>query len=164
MYVSITRDVRFERIRLFPDRRSMVKRANSLWASLMVAPVVFILAIGSVVLESGGVGNAGAGFLNSLLIILVIVSVTDLVIIVYTQTSQRFLAKRDVLYRTFQRLSVGSVLSEAITVYGCLLALLSGSLIYIVAFSSASWILLIWIKTRFTANLENIPDTGTNAV
>ena len=142
----------------------MVKRANSLWASLMVAPVVFILAIGSVVLESGGVSNAGTGFLNSLLIILVIVSVTDLVIIVYIQTSQRFLAKRDVLYRTFQRLSVGSVLSEAITVYGCLLALLSGSLIYIVAFSSASWILLIWIKTRFTANLENIPDTGTNAV
>ena len=75
----------------------MVKRANSLWASLMVAPVVFILAIGSVVLESGGVGNAGAGFLNSLLIILVIVSVTDLVIIVYSQTSQRFLAKRNVL-------------------------------------------------------------------
>jgi len=145
----------------------MIKRANALWASLMVGPLLLILAIGSVVLESGGLGNTDASFLNSLLIVILIVSVADLGIIVYTQTSQRFLAsraKRDVLGRTFQRLSLGSVMSEAFTVYGCLLTLLSGSLIYIVAFSSASWLLLIWVRTRFTANLENIPDVGTNAV
>src|SRR6266849_3538954 len=145
----------------------MIKRANALWALLMVAPLVFILTSGSVVLESGGIGNTDAGFQNYLLIIILIVSITDSVIIVYTQTSQRFLAsraKRDVLGRTFQRLSLGSILAEAITVYGYLLTLLSGSLTYIVAFSSASWILLIWIRTRFTANLKNIPDIGTNAV
>jgi hypothetical protein len=145
----------------------MIKRANALWALLMVGPLLLILTIGSVVLESGGLGNTDAGFLNSLLIVILIVSVADLGIIVYTQTSQRFLAsraKRDVLGRIFQRLSLGSVMSEAFTVYGCLLTLLSGSLIYIVAFSSASWLLLIWVRTRFTANLENIPDVGTNAV
>ena len=145
----------------------MIKRANALWALLMVGPLLLILAIGSVVLESGGLGNTDAGFLNSLLIVILIVSIADLGIIVYTQTSQRFLAsraKRDVLGRTFQRLSLGSVMSEAFTVYGCLLTLLSGLLIYIVAFSSASWILLIWVRTRFSANLKNIPDIGTNAV
>jgi len=135
----------------------------------MVGPLLLILAIGSLVVEADGpgLGTTDAGFLNSLLIILLIVTVVDLGIIVYTQTSPRFLAslaKRDLLGHTFQRLSLGSVLSEAFTAYGCVLTLLSGSLTYIVAFSSASWILLIWIKTRFTANIENIPDVGTNAV
>ena len=130
----------------------------------MVAPLLLILGIGSVVVEAGGLGSTGAGSLNSLLIILVIVSVADMGIIFYTQTSQRFLGKRDVLDRIFQRLSVGSVLSEAFTAYGCVLTLFSGLLIYILAFSSASWILLIWVRTRFAANLKNIPDVGTNAV
>ena len=135
----------------------------------MVGPLLLILAIGSLVVEADGpgLGTTDAGLLNSLLIILLIVTVVDLGIIVYTQTSPRFLAslaKRDLLGHTFQRLSLGSVLSEAFTAYGCVLTLLSGSLTYIVAFSSASWILLIWIKTRFTANIENIPDVGTNAV
>src|SRR6267143_1662674 len=110
----------------------MIKRANSLWTSMMVGPLLLNLAIGGVVLESGGLGNTDAGSLNSVLIVILIVSVADLGIIIYTQTSQRFLAsraKRDVLGRTFQRLSLGSVMSEAFTVYGCLLTLLSGSLI-----------------------------------
>jgi hypothetical protein len=150
-------------IRLFPDRQSMIKRANALWALLMVVPLVFILVIGSVVVEVGGLGITDMVFFNILLLVFVIVSIVDLVIIVYTQTSRRFLAKRSMLGRTFQRLALGSILAEGITVYGCLLTLLSGSLVYIVAFASASWILLIWVRTRFTANLKNIPDIGPTA-
>jgi len=149
---------------LFPDRQSMIKRANALWATLMVAPIVFILVSVSTVGEAGrGLGGLDTGFL----ILLVIVSVADVVLIFYTQKSQRFsasLMRRGPLSRTYKLLSTGSVLCESIGVYGLVLTLLSGSLIYIVAFSSASWLLLIWVRTRFTANLKNMPDIGTNAV
>jgi len=67
----------------------MIKRANALWATLMVAPIVFILVSVSTVGEAGrGLGGLDTGFL----ILLVIVSVADVVLIFYTQTSQRFSA------------------------------------------------------------------------
>jgi len=57
----------------------------------MVGPLLLILVIGGVV-KAGGLDTTDAGLLNYLLIILLIVTVVDLGIIVYTQTSPRFLA------------------------------------------------------------------------
>lgn len=72
---------------MFPDRQSMIKRANALWATLMVAPLLFILFSVSTVGEAGrGLGGLDTGFLT----LLMIVSVADVVLIFYTQTSQRF--------------------------------------------------------------------------
>src|SRR5438128_915123 len=134
----------------------MIKRANALWATLMVAPIVFILVSVSTVGEAGrGLGGLDTGFLLLLVIVLLHPNKSALLSFSYEASP---------LSRTYKLLSTGSVLCGSIGVYGLVLTLLSGSLIYIVAFSSASWLLLIWVRTRFTANLKNMPDIGTNAV
>src|SRR2546422_3164473 len=67
----------------------MIKRANALWATLMVAPIVFILVSVSTVGEAGrGLGGLDTGFL----ILLVIVSVADVVLIFYTPNKSALLS------------------------------------------------------------------------
>ena len=122
----------------------------------MVAPIVLILVSVSTVGEAGrGLGGLDTGFLLLLVIVLLHPNKSALLSFSYEASP---------LSRTYKLLSTGSVLCGSIGVYGLVLTLLSGSLIYIVAFSSASWLLLIWVRTRFTANLKNMPDIGTNAV
>jgi len=59
---------------------------------------------------------------------------------------------------TYLVLSTGAILSEALAVYGLVVALLSGSIIYAVGFSLATWACLIWVRGKFQRNLGKLPN------
>ena len=143
---------------MFPDKASMVRRARALWLLLMVAPASCLLI--AYLLSNSGLGNTDPDYIQLLLPALLIVSASNLGFVAFTQTSKRYnplLASKDPIGWVFQVLTIGSVLSEALAIYGFILALLSGSLLYAAAFSLASWAALIWVRTRFTQNLERLP-------
>ena len=144
---------------LFPDYQSIVKRANALWVILMAAPLAYVLTPVAVIdnyciscLRSEGVlTNLNADSLRLLLLALSVTGAFAIGVIAYAQTSTRFLAsiqKRDPIRRAFLVFSFSSILSEAIATYGLIPTLLSGSLLYVIGFSSVSWILLVWVRTR----------------
>jgi len=68
------------------------------------------------------------------------------------------IVKSNPLGGTYIVLSTGAILSEALAVYGLVVALLSGSIIYAVGFSIATWACLIWVRNKFKRNLGKLPD------
>jgi len=92
---------------------------------------------------------------------LLAVSAVDVGLLAFTQMSRRAMAdraRRDPVGRTYLVFSTGAVQSEALAVYGLVVTLLSGSMIYVIGFSLATWGCLGWIWTRFKQNLGSIPN------
>jgi len=91
---------------------------------------------------------------------LLAVSAVDVGLLAFTQMSRRVMAdraRRDPVGRTYLVFSTGAVQSEALAVYGLVVTLLSGSMIYVIGFSLATWGCLGWIW-RFKQNLGSIPN------
>ena len=145
---------------MFPDKASTVRVANMLWLILAVAPALYIM-IGVLVT----LGKPGFARDQTLVLwvffALVVVSAAQIGLTVFLQTSKTLMqgrARYDPLSRTFQIMSTGSVLSEAHSVYGLVLTLLSGSIFYEVGFSLVAWASLLWVRGRFKQNLTKLPD------
>lgn len=146
---------------MFPDRARMVRTANILWLVLAVAPMLFLPIAALVTLGKGGLAR-DQSFIPWLFIVFVILSVANIgltVLVHRSKTIMRTGVRNDPVRRTFLNLSTGSILSEANCIYGLILTLFSGSLIFGVGFSIVTWASLLWVRGRFKQNLAKLPDT-----
>jgi hypothetical protein len=136
----------------------MVRSANALVAVLGMATVIYIIIAEAVTF--GGRGLAKNQDIVPLYFIgLVAVSIIDGSITVFTQTRWRPKAGKaqyDPSTRVYLIVSMGAILSEAHTVFGLLLTLLSGSILFVIGFSLVSWVSLLWVRARFKRNLAKI--------
>jgi hypothetical protein len=143
----------------------MIRTANVLWVIFIAAPILYLLMAAIVTGESGGL-NKNLNFLP-LFLGLSVAGAASMSIVVYTQTSPKFMVlmgKLDPQRRTFNVLSTGSILSESLAIYGFVLTLLSGMLVYGLGFSAVAWVSLVWVRMRFSSNLQNSPDPAAGAV
>jgi hypothetical protein len=65
-------------------------------------------------------------------------------------------AQYDPVTRVYLIVSMGAILSEAHSIYGLILTLLSGSIFYVIGFTLVTWVSLLWVRERFKRNLANI--------
>ncbi len=145
---------------MFPNKEKMVRAASALLTILFVAPGVYILTAFLATFGKPGIRNDPT-FILSLFIALAFVSAMNIGLVVYIQTSKRFMplrAKYDPISRTYHVTMLSAILSEAISIYGLIITLLSASIIFAFGFSIVTWILLLWIRGRFRQSLGSLPD------
>ena len=144
---------------MFPDKASMVRGADALWLSLAIAPL-FYLAIGALLTLEGGFAS-NQTFVLLLFFALLFTSAANIGFTIFLQTRKTLVqvgASPDPIGRTFLTMATGSILSEAHAIYGLILTLLSGSILYGFGFSVVTWASLLWVRGRFKQNLEKLPD------
>src|SRR5438552_1047218 len=147
---------------MFPDKNRMVRQANILLVMLGISPAVYIVIPTLVVFGRPGLAR-NPEIILPVLLGLIAVSVVNIGVLAFTQTNQRFLekmVKSNHIGGTYLVLSTGAILSEALAVYGLVVTLLSGSIIYAVGFSLATWACLIWVRGKFKRNLGKLPDAS----
>ncbi len=148
---------------MFPNKAKMVRTANALLVMLAVAPGVYLVT--AVLVTFGGPGFArDPNIILWLFVGIALFSLANIGVTVFVQTSTKLMAERaryDPIGRTYLVMSLGAVLSEAHAIYGLVLTLLSGSILYEIGFTIVTWASLWWIWKRFKQNLGNIPDTST---
>ena len=137
----------------------MARASNVLLAVLGLAGVIYIII--AALVTSVGKGFARNQDIISLLFpILIVVSLADAGVTIFTQTRWRPMAGRaqyDPVTRVYLIVSTGAILSEAHSVFGLLLTLFSGSIFYLVGFSIVACVSLLWVRARFKQNLARIP-------
>jgi len=146
---------------MFPDKNRMIRQANILLVMLGVSPAVYIQIAALVVFGRPGLARDPA-IIFPVLLGLLAASVVNIGFLAFTQTNQRFLekmVKSNPVQGAYLVLSTGAILSEALAVYGLIVTLLSGSIIYAIGFSLATWACLIWVRGKFKQNLGKLPDT-----
>ena len=144
---------------MFPDKAKMVRNANALLLMLAVAPVVY-LVIAALVTSGKGLAR-DPSIVPALFFAFVVVSLVNIGIMVFFQTSKRVLSGRsryDQVGRTYLVMSTGAVLAEAHAVYGLVLTLLSGSIFYAIGFSFVAWACLWWVRNKFNQSLGKLPN------
>jgi MFS-type transporter involved in bile tolerance (Atg22 family) len=145
---------------MFPDKNSLVRKVNFLLAVYVIGPGVYTVIATQVVLGKPGFAR-DPNVVFPLFLGLLVTSAIDVGLVGFFQTNKRVMTDRarwDPLGRIFLLFSLSAVLSEALAIYGLVITLLSGSIIYIIGFSVATWACLAWVRTMFRRNLENIPD------
>ncbi len=146
---------------MFPDKAKMVRNANVLFVLFAVAPVVYLVDAALVTFGRPGLAR-DPSFIPVLFIGLVLVSLVNIGLTVFVQTSTKLMsamARYDPIRRTFQIMSLGAVLSEAHAIYGLVLSLLSGSILYGIGFTIVAWASLWWVRKRFKRNLASLPNS-----
>ena len=143
---------------MFPDKARTVRSANALLAILCIAPVVYIIIAAELAL--GGRGFAGnPGIVPLLLPALVGVSIANIGTMILLQMRWQPMAGKaqyDPVTGVYLIVSMGAILSEAHSIYGLILTLLSGSIFYVIGFTLVTWVSLLWVRERFKRNLANI--------
>jgi hypothetical protein len=145
---------------MFPDKNGMVRNANALWAVFVISPVVYISTTLPIVLQGRGLAR-NTDIIPLLFLALAAVSISNIGVMVFIQTSPRIMADRvryDPIGRVYLILSTVAILSEAHSIYGLVLTLLSGSIFYVLGFTLVTWICLFWVRLKFKKNLGRIPD------
>ncbi len=92
---------------------------------------------------------------------LALFSLANIGVTIFVQTSTKLMsesARHDPIGRTFTIMSTGAVLSEAHAIYGMVLTLLSGSILYGIGFTIVAWASLWWVWKRFKQNLPKLPN------
>jgi hypothetical protein len=143
---------------VFPDKAKMIRSANALLAILIIAPFVYIITAAEVTIGGRGLAN-NQSIVSLLFPALVGVSVANIGIMILLQMRWRPMAGKaqyDPVTRVYLIFSMGAVLSEANSIYGLILSFRSGSTFYVIGFSLASWLSLLWVRARFKRNLANI--------
>ena len=90
---------------------------------------------------------------------LIIISALNIGVLVYIQTSKSAVIQQNGLRRAYTILAIGAILSETHSLYGLILTLLSGSMIYILGFSPVTWVSLLWVRARFKRTWQDLPDS-----
>jgi len=145
---------------MFPDKAKMVRNANFLLLVLAVAPVVYMVTAALVTFGKGGIAR-DQSIVPALSLAFVVVSLVNICVMVFFQTSKRILSDRsryDPVGRTYLVMSTGAVIAEAHAIYGLVLTLLSGSIFYSIGFSLVAWVCLWWVRARFKMNLGKLPN------
>ncbi len=139
----------------------MVRLANTLFLLLSAAPVFYIVLGFWVTLGGQGLASDPAEFVQWFLVGLAI-STVNVVTVVLSQTSKWVMTKRAQMNPAgwpFNLFRLGAIPGEGPAVYGLVLTLLSGSIIYAIGFALATWACLWWVRMRFMKNLQRIPDS-----
>lgn len=130
---------------------------------LAIAPGVYI-GIAAIVFRMGGRVLARDPNITPILFVAFLtVSIGTVGVTIFLQRRRLVLSESTPylsLYRVYQKVSLGGVLSEAHSVYGLVITLLSGSITYVIGFSLVSWASLFWVRSRFMDDLRKLPDTG----
>ncbi len=140
----------------------MERNATMLWILLLVAPVIY-LATAVMVVTYGHQGLArDPAVIPNLFIGFLILSAVNAFVIYYTQTSARFKTRVTRISLSpesgaFQVLTLGMIISEALSIYGLILTLLSGSMLYGIGFSIGAWIGLVLVRIKFKQNMSQLP-------
>lgn len=143
---------------VFPDKSKLMRNANALLAMFGIAPVVYLVIATGVTFGGRGLAR-NMDVVPILFLGLLAVSITNIGVTAFFQTSRRIMAERaryDPLGRVYLIFSLGAVLSEAHSIYGLVLTLLSGSIFYGIGFSLVTWASLLWVRARLKQNLANI--------
>ena len=145
---------------MFPDKDKMVRSANLLFVTFTVAPVLYLVT--AVLATFGKPGFArDPSIIPVLFIGLALVSLTTIRLTVFVQTNKKVMpdrARYDPISRTYLIVATGAILSEAHSIYGLVLTLLSGSIFYGIGFTIVAWASLWWVRKRFKQNLASLPD------
>lgn len=145
---------------MFPDKAKMIRNANALLVMLAVAPLLYLVIAAPLTFGKGGLAR-DQSIIPVLFYSLVIVSLANIGIMVFVQTSKSFMSERgryDPVGRSYLIMSTGAILSEAHAIYGLVLTLLSGSIFYAIGFSLVAWACLWWVRARFKMNLGKLPN------
>lgn len=137
----------------------MVRSANAFLLVLAVAPVVYLVAAAPLTFKGGLARDQS--IVPVLFYVLVIVSLMNLVTMVFFQTSKSIMSEKgryDPVGRTYLVMSLGAILAEAHAIYGLVLTLLSGSIFYGIGFSLVAWACLWWVRDKFKKNLGKLPN------
>src|SRR5260370_40966613 len=138
----------------------MVRSANLLFLVFAVAPVVYLVTAFLATFGKPGFAR-DPNFIPILSIGLALVSLTTIRLTVFVQTSKKVMpyrARYDPISRTYLIMSTGAILSEAHAIYGLVLTLLSGSILYGIGFTIVAWASLLWVRRRFKQNLAKLPN------
>jgi F0F1-type ATP synthase membrane subunit c/vacuolar-type H+-ATPase subunit K len=145
---------------LFPDKAKMVRSADALFVMLAVATGIYLVI--AVLVTFGKPGFArDPNFTLWLFLGLAFVSLANIGVTIFVETSTRLMSERaryDPIGRTYLIMSLGAILSEAHSIYGLVLALLSGSIFYGIGFTIVAWASLWWVRKRFRQSLAGLPD------
>jgi hypothetical protein len=145
---------------LFPDKAKMIRSANTLFAILAVAPVLYLVT--ATLATFGKLGFARDPNIIPLLFLgLALVSLANIGLTIFVQTSTKMMIERaryDPIGGAYLIASLGAVQSEAHAIYRLVLMLLSGSIFYGIGFTIVAWASLWWVWKRFKQNLASLPD------
>jgi len=144
---------------LFPDKAKMVRVANVLFLILFFAPVLYLATAVQVTFGNMGLAR-DPNIIPVLFLGLALSSLANIGVIILFQTSKKVMSERaryDPIGRTYTIMTLGAVLSEAHAIYGMLLTLLSGSILYGIGFTIVAWASLWWVWKRFKQNLASLP-------
>ena len=145
---------------MFPDKAKMVRSANALLLVLAVAPVVYLVMVALVKFGKGGLAR-DPNIVPWLFFGLLILSLVNIGTMAFIQTSKRIMSERsryDPIGRTYLIMSTGAILAEAHAIYGLVITLLSGSILYGIGFSPVAWTCLWWDRDKFKKNLGKLPN------
>ena len=145
---------------MFPDKAKMVRSANLLFVMLAFAPVVYLVTAFLATFGKPGFAR-DPNIIPGLFIGLALVSLANISFTVFIQTSKRVMSGRaryDPINRTYLIMATGAILSEAHSIYGLVLTLLSGSIFYGIGFTIVTWATLWWVRKRFRQNLPKLPN------
>ena len=145
---------------MFPDKAKMVRNANLLFVILAVAPVVYLVSAVQVTFGNPGLAR-DPNIIPWLFLGLALFSLANIGLTIFVQTSTKMMidrARYDPIGRAFLIASLGAVQSEAHAIYGLVLMLLSGSIVYGIGFTVVAWASLWWVWKRFRQNLASLPN------
>jgi F0F1-type ATP synthase membrane subunit c/vacuolar-type H+-ATPase subunit K len=145
---------------LFPDKAKMVRSANALPVIFAIAPVLWLVTAFLVTYGKPGFLR-DPSFIPNLFIGLALVSLANIGLTVFLQTSKKVMSARssyDPVDRVFLKMVTGSILSEAHAIYGLVLTLLSGPILYELGFTVVTWASLWWVWKRFKQNITSLPN------
>jgi F0F1-type ATP synthase membrane subunit c/vacuolar-type H+-ATPase subunit K len=145
---------------MFPNKAKMVRTANFLFMIFTVAPGLYLVLAAIATFGKPGFAR-DPNIIPVLFIGLALVSLANIGVTIFVQTSTKLMSERaryDPIGRTYLIMSTGAVLSEAHAIYGLVLTLLSGSIIYGIGFTIVTWASLWWVRKRFKQNLASLPN------
>ena len=151
---------------MFPDKTKMVRSTAALFVILAVAPGLYLVLAALVTVGKPGFAR-DPNIIPWLFLGLALVSLANIGVTIFVQTSTKLMPERaryDPTGRTYLIMSTGAILSEAHSIYGLVITLLSGSLFFGIGFTSVTWASLWWVRKRFKQNLGNLPNTSAQPV
>ena len=138
----------------------MSRSANFLLVTFALAPVVYLVEAFLATFGKPGFAR-DPNVIPWLFLGLCLFSLANIGVTVFIQTSKKIMSERaryDPINRAYLIMATGAILSEAHAIYGMVLTLLSGSILYGIGFTIVAWASLWWVWKRFKQSLASLPD------
>ena len=143
---------------MLPDKDRAARNADLLVLIMATAAGLYILVAALVTFGRPNLAR-DPDLIPLFFLTFVGISSLNIGVLVFFHRSKRVLAARaeyDPLGRAYLICQIGAILSEAHSIYGLILTILSGSIYYILGFSVITWSTLFWVRARFKRSWENL--------